>query len=87
MNMITSTDALKKYGTDGCLYRLCSRVNCQHIIDNINYCGNCVKVSKSLDEAEVSDNDRLERIFNKEYNDDYVSAFRKTGDDDNIKNN
>ena len=42
----------------------------------------CVKSSKSLDEDNTSDNNRLGHKFNKEYNDDYVSVFRKTEDDD-----
>ena len=41
-----------------------------------------VKSSKSLDEDNASDNNRLEHKFNKEYNDDCVSVFRKTEDDD-----
>ena len=56
-------------------YSYIKPINCQHIIDNINYCGNCVKANKSLDKPEVLDNGGLERIFNKENNDDYVSTF------------
>ena len=63
--MITSIDDLKKCGSDSCLYKLCLRVNCQYSIDKINYCGNYVKATKSLDDTEVSDNDRFERIFKK----------------------
>ena len=83
--MITSTYNFKICKTDGCLYKLCSRVDCQRIIDNINYCSNCVEASKSLDDANVSDNDRLEHKFNKEYNDDCVSVFQKTGDNDEVE--
>ena len=44
-----------------------------------------VKSSKSLDEDNASDNNRLEHKFNKEYNDDCVSVFQKTGDNDEVE--
>ena len=48
-------------GTEGCLCKTCSREQCNHIIDNLNYCRHCVEVSKSLVETNGQDNDEFER--------------------------
>ena len=73
---ITSKADLVLCGTKGCLYTLCPRKEFQHIIDNIHYCANCAKSSISIDEAVVSETDKLDRIFDEDFNDDYVSVFR-----------
>ena len=58
------------------MYKLCSSKEFQHIIDNIHYCADYVKSSISTDEAVVLETDKLDRIFDEDFNDDYVSIFR-----------
>ena len=77
MGEITSEGDSILCGTKGCLYKLCSREKCQHIVDNIHYCANCVKSSLFIDEVVVSETDKLKRTFDEEYNDDCVSLFEK----------
>ena len=66
------------------MYKLCPRINCKCIVDNINYCTNRVKASSTIDEVDESNNTRLEHTFDKNYNNDCVSLFRKSGDDDTV---
>ena len=41
-----------------------------------------MKASVSIDKVVVSESEKLERTFDGEYNDDCVSVFRKSVDDD-----
>ena len=77
---ITSEGYLMLCGTNDCIYKLCSRKKCQYIVNNIHNCVNYVNVSILIDEVVVSETDKLERTFDEKYNDDYVSIYRKSVD-------
>ena len=69
---------------EGCLYQICSKPECHDIIDNFNYCKYCVEASKSWDVNNGTDSNWFEPKFNAGKNEDFVSAFQKVGDDDDI---
>ena len=70
--------------TKGCLYKICSKPQYHHIIDNLNYYKRCVEASKSSDETNGVDNDGFEHKFDVEYNEDCVFTFWKTRDDNDV---
>ena len=77
LNDTTSTNALILYGTEGCLFKLCLRKQCNHIVDKTNYYSNCVRASKYINK------DNTERTFEEDSNDDCVIIFcNKVVDDD-----
>ena len=77
LNDITSITDLKNCGTAGCLYRICSRSECNHFVENKYYCNNCITVNKFID------NDTTERLFMGSNNDDCVTvSCNNEGDED-----
>ena len=52
---ITSIADLKNSRTKGCLYKIWSRSQCHHFVDNEYYCNNCITLNNSID------NDTTER--------------------------
>ena len=62
---------------EGCLFNICSIIDCHHVFDNKDYYNNCLTVIQSIH------NDTSERIFSGSNNDDYVTVFgNKEGDED-----
>ena len=78
-NDITSSNDLKSCGTTGCLYKICSRSECHHCLENKYYCNNCFTVNKSID------NDTSERLFIGSNNDDCVTVFRNNEGGEDIQ--
>ena len=77
LNDTTFSNDLILCGTEDYLFKLSSRKPCHHIVNNINYCNNCVTVNKS------TDTDNTERVLEEDYNDDCVTIFgSNVGDDD-----
>ena len=57
LNDTTSTADLELCGTEGCLYKVCSRIQCHHFENNANYCNNCFIANNGIDK------DNTERAF------------------------
>ena len=51
MNDNTSNFYLRVCGTEGCLYKTCSRKSYHHMIDNIYHYSHCDEARKSLEET------------------------------------
>ena len=77
-NEITSSNDLKSCGTAGFLYKICSRSECHHFLENKYYCNNCFTVNKSIH------NDTYKRLFRGSNNDEYVTVFRNNEGDKDI---
>ena len=79
LNDITSTTDVKNCGKAGCLYKICSRSQCNHFLENKYYCNNCIIVNRFID------NDTTERLFMGSNNNDCVTVFRNNEGDDSIQ--
>ena len=79
LNNITSTSDLILCGTECCLYKLCSRRKCHHIVDNVNYYLIYFIANK------YTDKDNTERAFEENYNDEGVTVFGNTTVDDDVQ--
>ena len=49
LNDITSITDLNNCGITGCVYKICSRSECNHFVENKYYYNNCITVNKSID--------------------------------------
>ena len=67
-----------------CLFRLCSKKSCHHYIDQNNYCANCKRTSKFVEDVDKVDCE--ERMYDDKFNEGCVTASLTVGDDDNDAN-
>ena len=72
---ITSSNDLRSCGTEGCLYKICSRSECHHFLENIYYCNNNFTINKSIDKY------TSECLFKGSNNDDCVTVYRNSEGD------
>ena len=63
---INSHDELNSCSAVGCLFKLWSKKKCHHYIDQINYCANCKRASKFVEDVDKVD--REERIYDDKFN-------------------
>ena len=57
--------------------------SCHHYIDQSNYCANCKRTSKFVEDVDKVD---FERIYDDKFNEDYVTAFLTVDDDNDAAN-
>ena len=65
--------------TEGFIFKVCSRKPCHHIVNNKNYCHNCVIANK------CTDKDNTERVFEENYNEECVTVLGNNAVDDDIQ--
>ena len=79
LNDITSTSDLKNRGTEGCLYKICSRSQYHHFVDDEFYCNTFITVNNYIDK------DITDRLYKGNNNDDCVTIFGNNASDDDIQ--
>ena len=66
-------------GTEDYIYKLYSRRQCRHIVNNVTYCLNYVFANK------CTDKDNTGRVFEEDYNDECVTVFDNNVVDDDVQ--
>ena len=79
LNDTPTSNDLILYGTEDCLFKLCSRKLCHYIVNNKNYYHNCFIANK------CTDKDNTERTFEEDYNNDCVINFGNKAVDDDVQ--
>ena len=77
---INSHDELNSCSTVRCLFKLCSKKSCHHYIDQSNYCANCKRTRKFVEDIDNVDCEEI--IYDGKFNEDCVTAFLTIDDDD-----